>query len=114
MYCENCCRIIQEERCPHCRSRKVREPGPDDLCLLTERDYLSSGILEDMLKQSGIPFLIKNVMGAGLAIKVGPMLDRSRFYVPYSNLKNAEALVEDLFSAPETDAAGTASPENCS
>ena len=114
MYCEKCKRIIDAGRCPACGSRKVREPAPDDLCFLTEQDYLSSGILEDMLKQRGIPFLIKNVMGAGLAIKVGPMLDRSRFYVPYSNLKNAEALVEDLFSAPETDAAGTASPENCS
>ena len=98
MYCEKCRRIVQDDRCPACGSRKVREPRPDDLCLLTEQDYLSSGILEDLLKQNRIPFLVKNVMGAGLAIKVGPMLDRSRFYVACSQLENAQAVMEELFS----------------
>ena len=40
-------------------------------------------------------------MGAGLAIKVGPMLDRSRFYVAYEQLENAGTIVEDLFTAPD-------------
>ena len=97
MYCEKCCRIIEGDRCPVCKSRKVREPEPKDLCLLTEQDYISSGILEDVLKQNGIPFLKKEVMGAGLAIKVGPMLDRSRFYVSFDRLREAEAVTEDLF-----------------
>ena len=98
MYCENCCRIIQEERCPHCRSRKVRDPGPKDPCFLTEQDYVSSGILEDVLKQDGIPYLRKDVMGAGMAIKVGPMLDRGRFYVMYEKLAEARAIEEELFT----------------
>ena len=103
MYCEKCKRIIESDRCPHCRSRKVREPGPDDLCLLTEQDYLSSGMLEDVLKQNNIPYLKKEVMGAGLSIKVGPMLDRSRFYVLYGLLDSAQAVVDDLFAVPTED-----------
>jgi RNA polymerase subunit RPABC4/transcription elongation factor Spt4 len=51
MYCEKCKRIIQEERCPFCKRSIVREPEQKDLCLLTERDYISSGILEDILQQ---------------------------------------------------------------
>ena len=102
MYCEKCCRIIEEERCPFCRSRKVRAPGAKDPCFLAEQDYLSSGILEDLLKQSGIPYLKKDVMGAGMAIKVGPMLERSRFYVPYDHLDAARALLEDLLTPAET------------
>ena len=101
MYCEKCCRIIDAGRCPVCRHSRVREPEPKDPCFLTEQDYLSSGMLEDVLKQNGIHFLRKDVMGAGLAIKVGPMLDRGRFYVPYEELQNALSVVEDLFSAPE-------------
>ena len=101
MYCEKCKRIIDGERCPACKSRKVREPQADDLCLLTEQDYISSGILEDVLKQNNIPFLKKEVMGAGLAIKVGPMLDRSRFYVMYDILDKARPIVDDLFAVPE-------------
>ena len=104
MYCEKCCRIIEGDRCPVCKSRKVREPEPKDPCFLTEQDYVSSGILEDVLKQNDIPFLKKEVMGAGLAIKVGPMLDRSRFYVTWDRLQEALSVVDDLFSVPQEDA----------
>ena len=103
MYCEKCCHIIEGDRCPVCKSRKVREPEPKDPCFLTEQDYLSSGILEDVLKQNDIPYLKKDVMGAGLAIKVGPMLDRSRFYVAWERLEDARAVVDGLFSVPPED-----------
>ena len=97
MYCEKCCRIIEADRCPVCKSKRVREPEAKDPCFLTEQDYLSSGILEDLLKQNGIPYLKKDVMGAGLAIKVGPMLERSRFYVPFEQLESARAVTEEVF-----------------
>ena len=96
MYCEKCSRIFEGDRCPVCKKSRVREPGPKDPCFLAEHDYLTSGILEDLLKQNAIPYLKKNVMGAGLAIKVGPMLDRSRFYVPYDRLEDAAAVAEEL------------------
>lgn len=101
MYCEKCSRIIEADRCPVCRSRRIREPQAKDPCYLTEQDYISSGILEDVLKQNNIPYLKKGVMGAGMAVKVGPMLERSRFYVPFDQLSSAEAVMEDLFSAAE-------------
>ncbi len=101
MYCEKCNRIIEADRCPFCKSRKIREPEAKDPCYLTEQDYISSGILEDLLKQNNIPYLKKDVMGAGLAIKVGPMLERSRFYVPFEQLSSAMAITEDLFAAAE-------------
>ena len=50
MYCEKCRRIIEGESCPYCKRSKVREAEANDLCYLTEQDYISSGILEDMLK----------------------------------------------------------------
>ena len=103
MYCERCSRIVEEERCPYCKNRKLREPEAKDPCLLTEQDYITSGILEDVLKQNSIPFLKKGVMGAGLAIKVGPMLERSRFYVPFELLESASAVADELLGAPEGD-----------
>jgi len=111
MYCEKCCRIIDTLPCPACKGKKGREPLPEDPCFLTEQDYVSSGILEDVLNQSGIPFLKKNVMGAGLAIKVGPMLDRSRFYVAWNLLPRAQEVLDGLF-APEEDEAEDAGGEN--
>ena len=101
MFCEKCKRIIEADHCPFCRHSKVREPEQGDLCFLTEQDYISSGILEDILKQNSIPYLKKGVMGAGLAIKVGPMLDRSRFYVAYSQLANAMSVVNGFLTVSE-------------
>ena len=101
MYCEKCSRIIDADRCPVCKSRKVREPEAKDPCYLTEQDYLSSSILEDMLKQNNIPYLKKDVMGAGMAIKVGPMLERSRFYVPFERLDDARTVLEESLSPAE-------------
>jgi len=103
MYCEKCCHIIDADRCPFCRSRKIREPEPKDPCFLTEQDYLIAGIVEDLLQQNSIPFLKKSVMGAGLAVKVGPMLDRIRFYVPFDQLDKAGAVVDDCFSDPQEE-----------
>ena len=101
MYYEKCNRIFEGDHCPVCRKSKVREPEPKDPCFLSEQDYISAGILEDVLKQNGIPFLKKDVMGAGMAIKVGPMLERSRFYVPYEQLENAAVIADDLFAPAE-------------
>ncbi len=103
MYCEKCYHIVEEARCPFCKNRRLREPEGKDPCFLTEQDYVSTGILEDVLQQNGIPFLKKALMGAGMAIKVGPMLERNRFYVPFEQLESAEALVEELFSVSEED-----------
>ena len=112
MYCEKCCRIIDTLPCPACKGRKARDPRPDDPCFLTEQDFLPSGVLEDILNQNGIPFLKKNVLGAGLAIKVGPMLDRSRFYVAYELLPRAQEIVEELFSDPDKEQEGAAEEMN--
>ncbi len=106
MYCEKCCRIIEGSRCSTCGGRKVREPRQDDPCFLTELDYVSSGILEDVLKQHAMPLLTKNVLGAGLAIRVGPMLDRTRFYVPFDRLEEARSSADDLFAAADATEEG--------
>ena len=102
MYCEYCSHLAEENRCPVCGRRNLREVREKDPCFLTEQDFIHTGILEDVLQQNGIPFLKKNVLGAGLSIKVGPMLDRGRFYVAYDMLPKAQELVEELFAPDES------------
>lgn len=70
----------------------------DDLCFLTEKDLLWGGMLADVLKQNRIPFLTKNRLGAGMALKVGPAMERVRFYVPCSHIGQAKRLVDALFA----------------
>ena len=102
MYCERCRHLFEGTgRCPNCGSRSVRPPLPEDLCYLTETDPMFGGMLKDVLEQNHIPVLTNSAMGAGMALKVGPMFDQMRFYVPHSALPGATELVEALFQSPE-------------
>ena len=101
LYCDNCFLAFEGERCPSCGRKKCREAKDDDLCYLTEQNVIWSGLLADVLKQNGIEFVERNVLGAGLAFKTGMMSERVRFYVFFSRLWDAETIVEGLFSAAD-------------
>ena len=80
------------------KDNRPSDSGTDDFCFLVEKEQPWSEVLADVLKQSGIPFYKKSTMGAGLSIKVGPLLERFQFYVPQSCLQKAQSLVDELFS----------------
>ena len=80
----------------------MREYDEDEpLAFLTEQQPPWSGVLEDVLRQNDIPYFAAPTLGAGMALKVGPMQERIRYWVPFSFLPQAKALVEDLFSGEE-------------
>ena len=102
MYCERCkLAFAGVGRCPACGGKHTRDPLPEDPCYLTETDPMFGGMLKDVLEKNGIPVMSSSAMGAGMAMRVGPMFDRIRFYVPCARLTAAAELVEELFSAPE-------------
>lgn len=69
----------------------------NDLCFLVEKEQIWSGMLADVLEQNKIPFLTKNRLGAGMALKVGPYMERVLFYVSYNHIQQAKDLVNELF-----------------
>ncbi len=101
MYCEKCRIVFSAAACPICGNEKIWNPDAQDTCFLTEKDHIWSGMLEDVLKQHNIPVLTQSNIGAGMAIKTGPLFERIRFYVPFSCLREATAIVEELFSTGE-------------
>ena len=111
LYCEKCRCAFDGDRCPECGGKKrIREIRDDDLCLLTERDMIWSEVTEDFLRQNDIPFLVKGRMGAGLAINVGPMFEKNRYYVPYAYLEKARDVIEAVFA--EADMETDVSPDD--
>ncbi|MBE6990794.1 MAG: hypothetical protein E7426_08670 [Ruminococcaceae bacterium] len=98
MYCEKCRVLVSDGVCPICSDSTLRVPLADDFCFLAEKEALWSALLADVLTQNEIPFVQENVLGAGFALKVGPMWERVRFYVPYGRLEEARGLVDELFS----------------
>ena len=73
----------------------------EGLCFLTEKEPVWAGMLADVLRQHGIPFVKESSLGAGLAIKAGPLLETIRFFVPAACLASAKDLVDGLFAGEE-------------
>ena len=96
-YCERCKIAFSGGVCPACGSKKVRPPMANDLCFLAEKEQIWGEMLSDVLRQNDIPFLRKGALGAGLAMKIGPGMERYRFYVSYCDLNRARGAVEQLF-----------------
>ena len=112
LYCEKCKTAFDGDLCPVCGSRKKTRPvREDDLCRLKEIDMIWSEVAEDVLKENGIPYLIKGRLGAGLAVYVGQMFEKNIFYVPYEKLEEARELTERIFAETQEDPAEPADPE---
>ena len=99
-YCDICMLAFDGEVCPVCGRKSDRQAKPDDLCFLVEKEQLWSGMLADVLEQHKIHFIQKNVLGAGLAAKIGQVRERVRFYVFFEQLPEATDIVNKLFSSP--------------
>lgn len=99
MYCPNCNILTDQFKCPVCGSQHTRAPMPDDYCLLSEKQTVWADSFSEILTQNGIPFVTKNLLGTGLAAKMGPALERVRFYVPFSHYQNARELENAFFHA---------------
>ena len=97
MYCEKCRVLVNGYACPVCGSERIREPTASDLCFLVEKDQVWSGMLADVLQKKQIRFLRRGQLGEGLALKTGPLFERFRFYVFYSDWMRAAEVVEELF-----------------
>ena len=103
-YCPNCHILVRAYRCPVCDRKWLEPPLPEDYCFLVEKDAVWAGVLEDCLRQNGIPYLTRNTLGAGLTSKMGNLLERTKFYVRYAYYRKAQELEEAIFQArPESD-----------
>lgn len=70
-------------------------------CFLVEKEAVWAGMLADVLKQEGVPFLQQGAMGAGMAARTGFMTERYRFFVAEEDLPKAKEIVEELFGNNE-------------
>lgn len=98
-YCPNCMTLPEEDKCPDCKTRELREPTGSDPVLLIEKGYVWAGMVEEILSDNGIPLLKKGVRGAGLSVSLGEVGETFRFFVPYETLEQARELMVQLFPA---------------
>ena len=66
---------------------------------LTEEGPLLGGMLEDVLKQNGIPVLTESNKGAALSVISGPLFEWISYYVRYDHLAQAKEIVGEVLHA---------------
>ena len=71
-----------------------------DFVLLTEKEAVWAGMLEEVLKDNSIECVAVPVYGAGLTLKAG-VQERFRIYVPLKKKTEAEELLHELFPNDE-------------
>ena len=64
--------------------------------LLTEKEAMWAGMLEQVLRDNGVPCVSIPVYGAGLALKAG-MQERFKICVPADRMAKAKELLAELF-----------------
>lgn len=96
-YCEDCRMLMSGDICLHC-GKKLREPNDDDPCFLIEKEEIWSEALKEILENHQIPYYVAGSMGAGMALRVGPMLETYQFYVPYSSYEQAKECINHMFN----------------
>lgn len=103
-YCPHCLMLQEKETCACCGASPLYLPHPKDFCFLQEREAMWAEMLQDVLKDQGIPCVHKPVYGAALMMNVGTAMERYRLYVPYEHLLDARSIAEQLFDIPFQEA----------
>ena len=93
-YCGRCCKIRDNDKCDDCKKKNLKILRGDDIVYLTSKNFVLSGILDDILTQEDIKFLKKGQKGAGLSNTLGILTETYDFYVLYSDLEKALEIAE--------------------
>jgi len=88
-YCVKCYKIFDSDQCDNCGKKKLKTVNGDDIVYLTTKNFVMSGILDDLLTKEEINFLKKGQKGAGLSATLGILSEEYNYYVVYSNLEKA-------------------------
>ena len=104
VYCEKCKALSEGQCCAYCGSDRVRLPRWGDFCVLTERGYMWTSLLVEVLRDHGIGAVSQEVLDHGYGLRLH---DRHRVYVPYESYEQAKELLaevlESTFSVEESE-----------
>ena len=93
--------LSQTERCEKCGSSKLITPIGSEPVHLVNREPIWAGVVCDILKTKGIPFIKKSFLGDGLAFQVGYYLENYDIFVPYNLYEEAKELLSEIFAEEE-------------
>lgn len=102
-YCPNCQSLCdEEETCPYCGNKKLRQPEKTDPVLLVTADETRAGMIEAAFQTAGLPYEERFQEAGGVpSVVFGRVLTNKNLFVPYGMLESAKEIVEGISSLGE-------------
>lgn len=100
-YCAYCCRISQNNRCPYCGYRKMRQVENDDFCFLLENDKSYCETLQQAFEEQNIR-CVGMPCGNDLDSRLALPMSKCRLYVVYECFAAACDIIKQ-FKNTETE-----------
>jgi hypothetical protein len=101
LYCPNCQSLCSEEdACPFCGNRKLRQPEETDPVLLMTADETKAEMIEMVLQDAGILFEERTLGPGGppsVLLGHNQVYLNKNLFVPYGELEHAREIVAGLF-----------------
>lgn len=94
-FCEKCNGAFEDERCPACGNKKVRQVRDEDYCFLIEKGVHQCEVLMSVLDANDIHYSAMP-FGSGVESYFGMSLSNYRIYVPYGSLETARGILRDV------------------
>lgn len=92
------CHVLCENVCPKCGAAKhLQTPEENQPALLMVLTAMQALLVEPVLKESGVPFFKKGMVGGALAAEVGMMREIYSFFVPCGAMERCRGLIEEVF-----------------
>ena len=95
-FCEKCNFASEQEFCPVCGSKKLREVKDDDFCFLADSKMSPCETLIDILDEKKIAY---SQVPYGMASRWAMPLTLYRLYVPYRSLEWAKNELQGIIDA---------------
>ena len=92
-FCENCNFVFEQEFCPVCGSKKLREVKDNDFCFVADSKISPCEELIDTLEERDIPF---STVPYGMGSRWALPLTLFRLYVPYRFLEEAKSTLQGI------------------
>lgn len=101
LFCEKCNLLTDENVCPSCGNKKLREVTDDDFCFFIDLDVFYFGMLEGALKEESIDVVGVPYYPLGVAHYNAGRAEGRRVYVRYKDLVRVNEIYNTMFGIDE-------------
>ncbi len=97
LFCEKCNFTTDENRCPSCGNKRLRDVNDEDFCFYVNVDEFNYYMLESALKENNVEIAGVPYYSRGVTYATAGRADGRKVYVRYKDMEQVKEIYEDIF-----------------